>query len=65
MNYVPYLYKYKGIVPFFLTNNSGINGAESKRTKTINKPIQKIRSFYKKFLYDFESGKIKHKQNPQ
>lgn len=31
MNYVPYLYKYEGIIPLFFTNNSGINGAESKR----------------------------------
>lgn len=43
----------------FLTNNSGINGAESKkgdfvRTLLINQ-----------FDSDFESGKIKHKQNIQ
>lgn len=43
----------------FLTNNSGINGAESKkgdfvRTLLINQSDS-----------DFESGKIKHKQNIQ
>ena len=43
----------------FLTNNSGINGAESKkgdfvRTLLINQSDS-----------DFESGKIKHKENIQ
>jgi len=33
VNYVPYLYKYEGIIPllFTNTNNSKINDTESKR----------------------------------
>lgn len=29
-NCAPYLYEYEGIIPLLITNNSGINGAESK-----------------------------------
>lgn len=61
MNYVPYFYEYEGIFPLLLPNNKGINGAESKRdsdpTLLMN---QSNKSISNKFLYDFESGKIKH-----
>ena len=34
MNYVPYFYKYEGIFPLLLTNNSEINNARQKRILT-------------------------------
>ena len=54
MNRVPYLYEYEGIIPFLITNNSGINGAESKwdfdLTFLMNQSNEYTRN---KSLYDF------------
>lgn len=56
MNYVPYLYD--RIIPLLLTNNSRINGPESKRdsgqTLLMN---QSNKSISKKLLYDMISNR--------
>jgi len=50
VNYVPYFYEYEGIIPLLLTNNSGINGAKSKRdfdpTLLMNQSIYNIKKSY-------------------
>lgn len=54
MNRVLYLYEYEGIIPILITNNSGINGAESKwdfdLTLLMNQSNEYI---HNKSLYDF------------